>query len=167
MSVRVRLVGWIVCALTILVASPAGFASAPTGPFGFEVRISLSARAAAELRRLSEGIVVSAQYYGYPLPAKKQYGDQVGQIQLGTERITIPGKDASVVIHGDKVNQKRIPWLDGPASVNVNVFSARRSGPDNILACDFFDGNLADAQKHPIEIHCSLITENAPTSQKQ
>lgn len=76
------------------------------------------------------------------------------------------GKDGSVVIRGVNMIETRLPWLQGPVSVNVNVFSARRSGPNNILACDFFDGNLLDARRHPIAIHCSWIEAYARTSQE-
>ena len=43
--------------------------------------------------------------------------------------------------------------------LNVNIYSARRSGPDNILNCDFFDGNLRDTLHKPLVLHCALISE--------
>jgi hypothetical protein len=43
--------------------------------------------------------------------------------------------------------------------VNVNIYSARRSGPDNILDCDFFDDSLTVAQQAPLTLHCRLIGE--------
>ena len=43
--------------------------------------------------------------------------------------------------------------------VNVNVYSARRSGPDNILDCDFFDDALTLAQQASLTLHCKLIGE--------
>jgi hypothetical protein len=150
----------------LLVASSPVSASPYIGSYGFHVQITLSAKATVRLRKSSEGIIASARYYGYPNPGWEKYADEVGQIPVGAELVQLPGNNGSVVIKGTKVNRKRLPWLQGPPSVNVNVFSARRSGPDNILTCDFFDGNVSDAQEHPIAIHCSLIEENAPISQK-
>ena len=51
--------------------------------------------------------------------------------------------------------------------LNVNVYSARHSGPDNILACDFFDGNLENAVHKPMSLHCTLIAEGAETKHKE
>jgi len=59
---------------------------------------------------------------------------------------------------------ERLPWVDGGVKVNVNVYSARRSNEDNILACDFIDTDLAAVVKaQPVTLHCGLITENLQT----
>ena len=57
----------------------------------------------------------------------------------------------------------RLGWLNGGVYVNVNVWSARRHWPDNILACDFIDGVLTDVGRNPVTLHCSLISEQVPT----
>ena len=57
--------------------------------------------------------------------------------------------------------------ITGGVKVNVNLYSARHSSSDNILACDFIDGSLADVVKaQPVTLHCGLITENAKTALK-
>lgn len=132
-------------------------------PFAFAVQITLSAKAAATLARTSEGMIVSASYAGEPLPTAVQHADQIGQINLGLETVEVPGKAETVRVTGTKVKRDRISWIKGPILLNVNVYSARHSGPDNILACDFFDGTLQQAVRQPILLHCSLITENLPT----
>jgi hypothetical protein len=130
-------------------------------PFAFQVRISLSEKAAATLQHLDEGIVISASYSGQPRSSAKQHADQVGQIALGTQNVEIPGKPATVIVNGSGVKRGRLAWIRGPVLLNVNVYSARRSGPNNILACDFFDGIFHSTFHHPVQIHCSLIEEKA------
>jgi hypothetical protein len=134
--------------------------------FAFTVRITLSPRAAATLAKTSEGMIVSASYSGEPLPSAVKHADEIGQIDLGREEVEVPGKAATVRVTGTKVNREHLSWMKGPILLNVNVYSARHAGPDNILACDFFDGKLQQAVRQPVALHCSLITENAPTEHK-
>jgi hypothetical protein len=134
-------------------------ASAAEKSFGFDVEISLSPKAAARLAKLSEGIIVSASYSGDPVPSAQKHADQIGRIDLGREQVETPGKAGTVHITGDKVHRERLAWIQGPVLLNVNVYSARHSGPDNILDCDFFDGNLQDAVGKSTALHCALIEE--------
>ena len=50
--------------------------------------------------------------------------------------------------------------------LNVNVYSARRTNPDNILSCDFFDGKLSSAVRKTPTLHCTLIEERTATEHK-
>jgi hypothetical protein len=128
-------------------------------PYAFQVRITLSDKAAASLKRLNEGVVISASYSGDPRPSAKRHADQVGHIALGIQNVEIPGRPASVIVSGSHVKRGRVAWIRGPILLNVNAYSARHSGPDNILTCDFFDGRLRDTTGHTVPIHCSLIAE--------
>jgi hypothetical protein len=151
-------------AAAILLSSPATHAS--EDQFAFTVRITLSPKAAATLTQTSEGIIVSAAYSGDPIPSAVKHADEIGQINLGLENVEVPGKPATVQVTGTKIYRNHVPWIKGPILLNVNVYSARRSGPDNILACDFFDGTLQQAVRQSLSLHCSLIAENAPTQHK-
>ncbi len=157
---RLKRVVVFACGVILLSTSPA---KASKNDFGFTVQIALSPKAAARLARTSEGMVVSATYSGDPIPAAAKYANEIGQIDLGVEDVEVPGKAAIVRVTGSKVKRENLAWVKGPILLNVNVYSARRSGPDNILACDFFDGKLQQAVRQPVSLHCSLITENAPT----
>ncbi|HEY3990426.1 MAG TPA: hypothetical protein VGM02_14085 [Acidobacteriaceae bacterium] len=132
-------------------------------PYAFQVRITLSDKAAATLKRLDEGIVISASYSGDPKPSAKQHADEIGSIPLGVQNVEIPGRPATVIVSGSHVKRGRVAWIRGPVLLNVNAYSARRSGPDNILSCDFFDGRLRDATRRTVPIHCSLIEEKVET----
>ncbi len=133
----------------------------------FSVDITFSQKAAARLAALRENIIVSASYSGDPAPGAEKHTDEIGRIPLGIENIESSGKAGTVIVPGTKIKRNRIAWVKGPVLLNVNVYSARHSGPDNILTCDFFDGNLEDAVRKPIALHCSLIVEGAETKHKE
>jgi hypothetical protein len=151
--------GWLKAGFVALLMAFAGVAQAGDS-HGFRIDLSLSAKAASELARLHEGIVVAASYYGEPKPAFAKKANEVGQIDLGGEEITVESTVASVDVTGKTFESGHVKWLaDGKVMVNVNVYSARRSGPDNILDCDFFDDALALAQQAPLKLYCKLIGE--------
>jgi hypothetical protein len=156
-SPRLRSASALVFGISLLLAIDAG--AAVENNFAFDVQVSLSPKAAAKLAALSESIVIAATYSGEPVPSAEKHANQIGQIDLGAEHAEIPGKSATVHISGDKLKRERLAWIRGPVLLNVNVYSARRSGPDNILSCDFFDGNLRDAAAKPPALHCALIVE--------
>lgn len=135
---------------------------------GFDVSVTLSKKAATKLAAEKEGIVVYASYYGDPKKSAEKHADEVGQIDLTPqdEEVEISGKGGIAHISGRTFDRKRIDWLAGPVQVNVNVASARKSSPDNILACDFIDGPLSDIQEKPVTLHCGLIEEDPDTQQK-
>jgi hypothetical protein len=133
----------------------------------FSVELTLSQKATAKLAALHEGIIVAASYSGDPAPGAEKHTDEIGRIDLGREELETPGKARTVRVPDTKIKRNRLVWVKGPVLLNVNVYSARHSGPDNILACDFFDGNLKDAVHKPMSLHCSLIAEGTETKHKE
>ncbi len=124
------------------------------------MEVSLSPKAKARLARLHETITVSASYYGDPAAGAMKHADEVGQIDLGRARVEIPGAGGRAVIPGASVRRPRLAWLATTApEVNVNVFSSRRSGPDNLLDCAFFQDTVTVARKAPVKLACKLIGE--------
>lgn len=147
---------------------PASVATSPAAPpLGFNVDVTLTPKAAQRLKATHEGITVSASYYGDPKPGDEKHADEVGQIDLGNEQVMIPGQPGPVHITGKQVKRDRLRWIKGGVKVNVNVYSSRLSGPDNILNCDFIDGDVAAVVKQqPITLRCGLITEHPDTKLK-
>lgn len=146
----------------------AGCAASPPGagardPFGVDIRIRLSKRAAEELRRRKEGMIVSATYFGDPLPSAQHHANPIGQIDLGQASLPVAGVSGPAHVSGGAVVRERLGWLKGPPMVNVNVFTARRSGPDNLISCDFIDGAVERVTAQPITLNCALITEGRDT----
>lgn len=128
---------------------------------GFDVNIVLSEKAAATLAARGEGMVIMVSYYGWPKPSAKKHGDEVGQIGFGPDRqIEIPGKAGQYHVPAVKLDPQRLGWLEGPVQVNVNIASARRSDPDNLLDCEIIDGPLAEARKATRTLPCRLIGDD-------
>ena len=109
-------------------------AALAAGDFGFQVQVALSPKAAALLQSKHESIVVSAMYFGDPKPGAMKHADEMGQIDLGTEDVTIPGADGTATITGGRVIAKALAWRAKP-QVLINVYTARRSDPNNLLDC--------------------------------
>ena len=147
------------------VAATAPAATAPSATakaFTLRVDVTLSAKAAARLASPSEGIVVAASFGGEPTPAARSHAGEDGHVDLGSRKVEIPGRDGEAVLHGSTATTP-LQWIQGPVQLNINVFSARHSSPDNLLSCDVFDGPLEHALGHAIPLHCSLIRESQPT----
>ena len=148
----------------LLLAFLAAACAAPAGAaLPFAVTVTLSPRAAERLAALPEDIIVAASFSGDPTPEGRAHGDEIGRIALGRAEARLPPAAGTVHFAGTEAAAEAIRWVAGPVLLNVNVYSARRSGPDNLLACDFFDGTLASAARAPVTLHCGLIEENPRT----
>lgn len=154
--------------IIVATAMPLAFSfpcSARDGNMGVDIHVSLSKKAAAKLAADKEGILAFASYYGDPSKKGKKHADELGQIDLSSseESVEISGKGGPLRISGKFVDRKLIQRVDGPVKINVNVISARKSSPNNILTCDLIDGPLSEAQKAPLAVHCGLTDENPET----
>ncbi len=151
---------WPALTALLLVATLPAAAQPAVQPFTVEVQ--LSPKAAARLAALRESISLAAVYYGDPMPAARRFADSMGQIPLGNEDVTIPGQPGSVTFTGSMVPLAKLALIrNHDVKVNLNVFSARRSGPDNILNCDLFEDSVALATRRPVRIKCKLIAEGS------
>ncbi len=124
------------------------------------VDISYSAQAMRELKRRGETVVVFGDTYGFPKKgAPSSLVDKMGEIGLGDLHAeTLPGQVAT--IPSLTIDQNDLNFLT-PAGVQVliNVVSGRKSSPDNLLACDIYDGPLQAVRFKTVPIHCKLIGE--------
>ncbi len=133
--------------------------------YPFSIQLTLSEKLVAELTAKNETIIVAAYFYGEPNEKGQSEIDDMGYIQLGDERTEIPPASGLVPING-VVDPAKVALLATPVSVNVNIFSGRKSSEDNLISCDFIDGPVADLGTAPVEISCGLITEDPVTTHK-
>lgn len=143
------------------VSTTAGAAAKPAA--AIDVSVRLSKRAAAKLAGAHEAIGISAAFFGEPKDESARRtaaGD--GRIALGVVDRHL-AKAGRVRIVPPAFDQARLASI-GPAGlrVNINVFSARKALPDNVLDCAFFEDRLAVALRRPIVLRCALIGERAP-----
>ena len=151
-----------------LLATATAYAETKTGPFGFQVQVTLSPKAAERLSSLSEGITLSSFYYGEAakkptkaeIRAAEQDGQQAGQIEIPGDTVTIAGMPGTAEMPGRALGKKEAALYGrNVVRVNVNVFSARLHSEDNLLDCALFDDEVAIAKAKPVEILCRLIGE--------
>jgi len=141
-------------------AAPAAAAATPAGS-SFQITITLSPAAAAQLQSLGQDIIVSADFYGQANARGAKLADDMGQIDLAGEvRITMPAAGATT-IPVPPLNQSLYPDIqDGAPQMLINVFSGEGTNPDNKLMCDIFQDRLALAEQSGVKIGCKLIGEN-------
>jgi hypothetical protein len=127
---------------------------------GFTVTITYSEKAMATLVAGKETVIVVGYLYGFPIQGTpKQDVDHVGQIDMGEVKKEIaPG--ATAKFDSVKLNQPMMKWMDsqGPQLL-INVYSGRKSSPNNLLDCGIYEGALKAVQGQSIPISCKLIGE--------
>ncbi len=127
---------------------------------GFTVTVTYSQKAMATLVAGKETVIVVGYLYGFPIQGTpKQDVDHVGQIDMGEVKKEIaPG--ATAKFDSVKLNQPMMKWMDsqGPQLL-INVYSGRKSSPDNLLDCGIYEGSLQAIQGQSIPIACKLIGE--------
>jgi hypothetical protein len=135
-------------------------APAATTVPGFTVTVTYSQKAMATLVAGKETVIVVGYLSGYPIQGTpKKYVDHEGQIDMGeVKKEVAPGAPAK--FDSVKLNQPMIQWLDsqGPQLL-INVYSGRKSSPNNLLDCGLYEGPLKAVQGQSIPIACKLIGE--------
>jgi len=139
--------------------SPKPASPAATVP-GFTVTVTYSQKSMAKLVAGKETVIVVGYLYGFPIQGTpKQDVDHEGQIDMGqVKREIAPG--ATATFDHVKLNQPMMKWMDsqGPQLL-INVYSGRKSSPDNLLDCGIYEGALSAVQGQSIPISCKLIGE--------
>ncbi|MFZ0337688.1 MAG: hypothetical protein WAL45_06620 [Terracidiphilus sp.] len=134
-------------------------APAATVP-GFTVTVTYSQKAMATLVAGKETVIVVGYLFGSPIQGTpKQFVDHEGQIDMGEVKAEIaPGAIAK--FDKVKLNQPMLKWLDsqGPQLL-INVYSGRKSSPNNLLDCGIYEGSLQAIQGQSVPIACKLIGE--------
>lgn len=125
----------------------------------FTISIRLSAQAAAKLHSLHESIKVRVVFDGD--------GEEVPSVKTAPHRAVYLGyvekevNDKNIAeFKGEKVPEK--DWnrlFNKDYFVTINVFSARKALPDNILFCDIIEEKIESMRDKISEVHCSLISE--------
>ena len=107
-----------------------------------------------------ETVIVAGYLYGFPKQGTpRKYVDEMGQIDVGEVKDEVaPGTTAA--FDHIKLEPAMSKWFDsqGPQLL-INVYSGRKSSPNNLLDCGIYEGPLAAVQGQSIPISCKLIGE--------
>jgi hypothetical protein len=128
--------------------------------FNFAVKVTYSQKAMDTLVAGKETVIVAGYLMASPIPGTpKKYVDHVGQIGLGEVDQEIAPR-AIATFSSVKPTQAMMKWVDssGPQLL-INVYSGRKSSPNNLLDCGIYEGSLAAIQGQSIPISCKLIGE--------
>jgi hypothetical protein len=127
---------------------------------GFTITLSYSKKAMDTLGARKETVIVAGYLYGFPKQGTpKRYVDEIGQVDAGEVKDEIvPGAPAT--FDHIKLDQAMTKWFDsqGPQLL-INVYSGRKSSPNNLLDCGLYEGSLKAIQGQTIPISCKLIGE--------
>ena len=139
-------------------AGPAvAVAQGATAAYPFDIQVTVSTKAQAKLRKIDEKVKIIAVYTGDPAPGKEKLANEVGEIGLGDEEAVLPLNGGNARLKAE-LPRKKLVLVKAP-DLLINVVSARKSFPDNLLDCELFDDALEKARARPVEIHCKLIGE--------
>jgi hypothetical protein len=136
----------------------------PPGPAatvpGFTVKVTYSQKEMATLVAGKETVIVVGYLYGFPKQGTpKKYVDEVGQVDMGEVKDEVaPGAPAA--FDRIKLDQASVKWFDSQGlQLLINVYSGRKSSPNNLLDCGLYQGSLQAIQGQTIPISCKLIGE--------
>jgi hypothetical protein len=132
----------------------------PAAPAGFTVKVTYSQKAMDKLLASKETVIVVGYLYGLPKAGTpKSDIDEVGQVDLGeVKQEIVPA--ATATFDRVKPDQALMKWInDQGLQLLINVYSGRKSSPNNLLDCGIYEGPLAAVQGQSIPISCKLIGE--------
>lgn len=130
---------------------------APVEPYGFDIALTLSPAARAKLERIHEKVEVAAMYSGLPTETGQSKADDVGQVDLGADRVQVEPAATTVHVSGAGLDKAKLQYVNGDPLVLVNIYTARKAAKDNLLDCGIFEDTVKKAQAAPVAISCKLI----------
>ena len=133
----------------------ASVAHAEAVPAMVTVKVHFDPAAAKALAKRGELVILSGYFYGAPAPKATLKADEMDQIYLGGEEYTIWPVDQTVTF-GQTLAKAPLDQVVDP-SLNVNIYSARRTSEDNLLDCDIVDDTLKVLGTADHVLNCKLI----------
>jgi hypothetical protein len=135
--------------------------SAPTPEVqGFTVTLTYSSKANETLAAQNETVIVAGYLTCFPRQGTpKRLVDHEDQVSLGEIHDEV-ALDEPATFKSIKLDSAGLKWANdqGPQLL-INVYSGRKSSPNNLLDCGIYQGPLEDVQGKSIPISCKLIGE--------
>ena len=125
-----------------------------------KVEVVLSPAAQADLLAKSEGVVLEAVYGGDPTAEASSQANEFGLIELGKTVHQLSPSGGEANLSDDALDRNRLSLVVGQPQVMINVRSALKASPNNLLSCDLYWDSVQAASERPIRIPCKLLSEN-------
>jgi hypothetical protein len=123
-------------------------ASAPAG--GYTIIVTFDAEATRRMTAGSHQMLVTAEYYGVPVPGHRGPTNEYG-IDLGKDDVVVAGRSGSVVLSGAGLRRDQLRHVQGGRVMAVINVHADRAG---MLNCGPVDAPLAALQARATPINC-------------
>lgn len=125
----------------------------------FEIEISLIPKAKQRITGSNETIVIDIYFTGDPIDSSKVQFEEDGTFYAGAAKREI--NYGEIASFSDIKFPRSIydQLIDKDVSFNVNVYSGRKSSPDNLLHMDFLDGKLSSLVNKRSKLNGKLIGE--------
>ncbi len=127
----------------------------------FQIEVSLSPAANDHLQRNKESIIVAAWFSGEPKDTSSREYAESGEIFITSSQIILDsGRIARFAgLHFSKMLYDSLANKD--VRVLVNVFSGRKSSPDNLLDCNILSDKMSAVKNRKITLTGKLIAEDS------
>lgn len=126
----------------------------------FEIELSLSPKANEKLRTRKESIIVAAYFSGQPKDTTSKEYMESGAMSLAEAKEELMGEDRTAKFENVKFPRSLYDSLaDKDIQVLINIYSGRRSGPDNLLDCDILQEKMSAVKEKKFTLKGKLISE--------
>ncbi|MCC6462079.1 MAG: DUF3298 domain-containing protein [Saprospiraceae bacterium] len=126
----------------------------------FEIELNTSTAANRTLAKKKENIIVSAMFWSLPIdPREKAKGDE-GFVIVADKNIELSGDARVARFEGLSFDKSLLSKMeDRDINLLINVFSARKSSPDNLLNGDILEARATQFANKRFVLRCKLIAE--------
>lgn len=129
----------------------------------FEIEVDNSATATKTLARKKESIIVSAMFWTEPIDPNEKAKGQDGLISVVNKNIELTGNNRIARFEGLKFDKSLLGKMeDKDISLLINIYSGRKSSPDNLLDCGILEIKASQLANKRFTLGCQLI-EETPT----
>ena len=142
---------------------PAATSPQPKSPaadaksYAYKIELSFTPRALEKLQELGEKVTVSNFYHAMAAPGAAARAETMGQVGFGDNAMQVEPANQIVRVSVSPFDPAKLKDIEGEPRLLINVFTARKAAPDNLLVCGIYDDDLAKAEAAPIPIACDLI----------
>ena len=126
----------------------------------FDVAIEITPAAAALLKAPGSGLVVDVAYYGYPTEAALPKVNNLKQITLGKDLVTVAATAPKAHIPGGGLQEKDLSdVVDGSVMVLIDGYGYTPDAGDGQVKCGYYRDRLELARTKAV-IKCDVAANN-------
>ncbi|PJK14741.1 hypothetical protein CO613_04510 [Lysobacteraceae bacterium NML07-0707] len=123
------------------------------------INLTLSPKAAEEIKQSGETIVVEVIYGGDPIASAQSQTNEFDLIELGRVKKELQGPE-TILLSEDVINKDQLEKTIGQPQIMINTTSGMKVSKENILGCEFYWDTLSKAGQAPVNIACKLLSES-------